>query len=175
MNYKKIKAHLKPATIKSRISTLDSQITRAIAPRDLFDDEKVRAAVVALGQNPEQALTCVYCSEPAAGWDHLLSIGKRGSHSIRNLVPCCEKCNSARSGCTWQAHVRRVEPDAEKRAALEERLTAYSTGYTEPWDRTNLKKKFPEQMARLAKIRDELVALLMEADDLAKQIALGVR
>jgi len=76
MRYTGIKEHLKPYSIASRKSTIAYAFASAIAPHDEFDDEKVREAIVWLGQDPDSDLRCAYCDSGAKSWDHVNGIVK---------------------------------------------------------------------------------------------------
>ncbi len=39
---------------------------------------------------------CVYCGGPSTGFDHLQPLSKGGLHTVENLAPCCQSCNSVK-------------------------------------------------------------------------------
>lgn len=54
--------------------------------------EEIPAAIVALyGVSP-----CFYCAGPGGTLDHFHPLAKGGEHSLRNLIPACKSCNSAK-------------------------------------------------------------------------------
>lgn len=40
---------------------------------------------------------CVYCGEPATGFDHLHPVSKGGLHAVENLAPACIGCNQRKN------------------------------------------------------------------------------
>jgi hypothetical protein len=41
-----------------------------------------------------QESPCFFCGVTAKGIDHIIPLSKGGNHSIGNLMPCCNSCNS---------------------------------------------------------------------------------
>ena len=77
----------------------------ALAPCSDYDEEVLSAALRFLGQDPNGDLTCVYCSQPATTWDHLVGLVEKAElrgfgHQIGNLVPSCQPCNSSKDHAT---------------------------------------------------------------------------
>jgi hypothetical protein len=101
-----------------RASTITNAFVRALAGTDKWDDAGVRRALTDLSQDPER-LTCVYCGDSAATWDHVHATVVKGrysgfGHRIRNLVPACRTCNEKKGGRDWriwmnQPHLRSRE------------------------------------------------------------------
>lgn len=174
MKARSIVSHLKPYSIyKKRRTTIAHAFASALAPSDDYDEDKVRAALEALGQDPN-SLHCVFCFAPAETWDHLVSLVKNGEpnghgHQIGNLVPCCRHCNSSKGGKPFEAYVDSLTKLGEStRAAMKARLRAHSglttmsnTGAT-PRERALLRK--------YRVIQDQVLALLKDADDCAAEI-----
>lgn len=167
-------SHLKPYSIfERRRTTIAHAFASALAPTDIYDPEKVHAALRALGQNPEN-LHCVYCLEPAQTWDHLFNLVTAGEsnghgHRIGNLVPCCRDCNSSKGSKLFKVYVDGLEAlTEEQRAELKERLHAHSELATGSRRRTSTKER--ALLTKYREIRDEVLVLLQQADDLAKEI-----
>ncbi len=104
MTPKSIRSHLAPYSIFSkRKATVAHAFASALAPSDEYDEEKIEAALNALGQKDLKQLSCVYCENQTQTWDHLENRVKAGKpngygHQIGNLVPCCRDCNSQKGG-----------------------------------------------------------------------------
>jgi 5-methylcytosine-specific restriction endonuclease McrA len=72
MRHKSVQKHLKPYVIlKERTTTINHAFAAAIAPHDVYDEERVREAIKRLDQDPDNNLTCVYCGNTAETWDHV--------------------------------------------------------------------------------------------------------
>ena len=75
MQLKSIASHLRPyRMLARRRTTINHMFAAAIAPHDLFDEERVREAVALLGNDPDSDLACAYCGELAETWDHVFAI-----------------------------------------------------------------------------------------------------
>src|SRR5947209_7448752 len=91
MKSSSIRRYLRAYKIYGRSSTtVTYAFASAIAPREAYDHKKISEALAKLKQDPEN-LSCVYCSKPAEGWDHLIPVTKDGKlfgpgHRISNLV-----------------------------------------------------------------------------------------
>lgn len=106
-----------PYKVYGRVSTTVSYgFASAVATREPFDAERVRSAMVELGQDPSD-LHCVFCGAPAASWDHLMGMVKNGEfsgfgHVLGNLVPACARCNSLKGNRSWRTFVdTQVRPE----------------------------------------------------------------
>ncbi len=167
-------SHLKPYSIlKKRRTTIAHAFASALAPTDFYEEDKVLAALKALGQDPER-LHCVYCFQPAQTWDHLFNLVKGCEpngygHQIGNLVPCCRHCNSSKGGKSFEAYIDgRHTLSEESRARVKARLRAHSE-----LARMNRARPSPNERALLQKYRDiqnQVLALLQEADACAEDI-----
>jgi hypothetical protein len=125
MKSKEITKHMarkeKPYSIYTkRHTTISHAFASAIAPTDVFEKCAIDAALIALGQEDVEALTCVYCEEEAETWDHLVNLVKDGElhgygHQLGNLVPCCKKCNSSKQGKSFELYISGLpKTEAEK-------------------------------------------------------------
>ena len=100
MRYKDIRRYLKPySMVASRATTINHAFAACIAPCDKYDEEVMRKAIIALGQDPDSDLLCVYCGDEAETWDHIHATVREKKfsghgHRIGNLLPCCKTCNS---------------------------------------------------------------------------------
>jgi 5-methylcytosine-specific restriction endonuclease McrA len=79
--------------------------------------DRVRRDAVAPGLNPKararllrvwkrRGCGCVYCGGPAQSVDHVVPLVRGGTNYEGNLVPCCRRCNSSKSGLLlieWRA------------------------------------------------------------------------
>lgn len=170
MLYTSIRSHLKPYIIvKRRKTTINHAFAAAIAPSDEYIDERVREAILILGQDPEQPLLCAYCDALAKTWDHVFATVKDShfsghGHRLGNLLPCCKPCNSAKGNKSWRHYLEGLNrsDQAERSARIEAYLSKYSTIDVLP-------KESPEYL-RLLEIKKEVLALLAEADQLAKVV-----
>jgi len=170
MHYSSIRSHMKPYIIVTRRrTTINHAFAAAIAPNDEYIEERVREAILLLGQEPEQPLRCAYCDAPAKTWDHVFATVQDSSfsghgHRLGNLLPCCKSCNSAKGNKNWHHYLKTLSmPDEVTRSA---RIEAYLSKYSVL---DVLPQKTPEY-ERLLEIRQEVLVLLAEADALAKAI-----
>jgi len=169
-----IASHLKPYSIfKKRRTTIAHAFASALAPTDVYDEDKVIAALEALRQDPHN-LHCVYCFEPAETWDHLVNLVKNGEsnghgHQIGNLVPCCRRCNSAKGGKTFESYIDSLVPfDVKKRAMLKAPLRAHAQLTKMSDSRPTARER--KLLKQYREIQDHVLALLQEADACAAQI-----
>lgn len=123
--------------ITGRSSTITNAFVSAIIPVELPTDEEISEVLQILKMEQNKVL-CAYCGDPSTEWDHLhpLVANKRPTgywSSIRNLVPCCGKCNQSKSGRKWRewmkgsapgSPIRRLIPDLELRFQRLEALDA---------------------------------------------------
>jgi 5-methylcytosine-specific restriction endonuclease McrA len=171
---KSIASHLKPYSIlKKRRTTIAHAFASALAPTDVYDEDKVITALRALRQDPDN-LRCVYCFEPAQTWDHLFNLVKNGEsnghgHQIGNLVPCCRHCNSAKGGKTFEAYIDSLVPfDLKRRAALKALLHAHAQLTKTSDSRPSLRERI--LLKKYREIQDHVLSLLREADTCASEI-----
>jgi 5-methylcytosine-specific restriction endonuclease McrA len=166
-----IKKHLRSQKISSRRSTLDSTFAAALAPHDEFNREIVAQALEDLEQDPQGDLSCTYCGEPAATWDHLFSKVKNREfsgygHSIRNLVPSCRTCNERKGGKTWQDYLAKLAPaDIETRTRRLEKFLTHSSARKIEID--DFRRVAGDEYERFNEIRHQIHELINEADELA--------
>jgi hypothetical protein len=173
MHYSSIRIHLKPYVIVARRkTTVNHAFAAAIAPSDDYSASAVQEAMVVLGQDPENLL-CVYCGSPAQTWDHVFATVKNSNfsgygHRLGNLLPCCKPCNSAKGNKNWRRFLDQLElPGQSERAA---RIESYLSKYTAI---DSLPHHSPEY-ERFLEIKAKVLALLAEADQLAKTIRKAV-
>ncbi|WOF74371.1 HNH endonuclease [Parvibaculaceae bacterium PLY_AMNH_Bact1] len=164
----------KPDKVQSRNSTINSQFSRAIASYDRFDEEVVKEAILALGQDPSRDLVCVYCRNPASGWDHLYGITRNKEytgfgHQMRNLVPCCASCNSSKGNKDWRDFVAtKCTANSE---SLVELLSEYSRDVEEgAISAAAIKDICPDLMGEYYQTQSKILELMAEADRIADQI-----
>jgi hypothetical protein len=170
MHYSSIKSHLKPYVIVARRkTTINHAFAAAIAPSDEYSDSRVREAILALGQDPDQALYCAYCGAPAQTWDHVFATVKDShfsgyGHRLGNLLPCCKPCNSAKGNKDWRIYLASLNlPNNEEQVVL---ISAYLTKYATV---DAMPQKSPDYK-RLLQIKEQVMVLLAEADQIAKVI-----
>ena len=174
MKRKSISKYLRPQRLSNRRSTFSNAFASALAHFDRFDDTEVVAALADLGQDPNADLECVYCGLAAATWDHVFPRVIAGEfsghgHAIRNLVPCCRRCNEMKGKMDWRKWIEQIAPpDMAERIVRIERFLGAGTGSETVLDMT--RTAAPEQLARYLAIRDQIFVLLKEADDLADTI-----
>ncbi|MBO1112584.1 HNH endonuclease [Bordetella petrii] len=166
MDYSTIKHHLKPyGIVARRKTTINHAFAAAIAPNDEYSVDRVRTAMIDLGQDPEN-LQCAYCGTHAETWDHVFATVKASNfsghgHRLGNLLPCCKPCNSAKGNKHWRSYIEKLSlpNSAEQRVRIEAYLEKYGVV-------DDLPQK-SAQYLRLLEIKKEVMALLKEADELA--------
>lgn len=174
MKLETIKKYLRPQKISGRRSTFSNAFASALASHDEYDRELVAQAINQLGQSPDDDLTCVYCDSQAATWDHLFKRVDAGEfsgygHHIRNLVPCCRTCNESKGGKPWHEWIDKLSrPDAPARKSLIESYIAGGANQKVTLD--EIQALAGEEIARYRDIRQQVFALLAEADAIANQI-----
>ncbi|MCX7157062.1 MAG: HNH endonuclease [Rhodocyclales bacterium] len=172
MTPKSIRSHLAPYSIFSkRRTTVAHAFASALAPSEEFDNEKVEAALNALGQKNLQALTCIYCGKSAQTWDHLENLVREGKlngygHQIGNLVPCCRDCNSEKGGKSFRDYVSTLSlspiEQADLIACLEKHLSLAA-----PIDISTLDSEDKDALDKFNAIQLKILRLMEEADALA--------
>jgi HNH endonuclease. len=170
MHYSSIRTHLKPyVMVARRKTTINHAFAAAIAPHDAYDADRVREAMLVLGQVPEQDLLCAYCGAPAQTWDHVFAIVKDSrfsghGHRLGNLLPCCKPCNSAKGNKDWRLYIATLNsPKQQQRvASIDAFLAKYGV--------TDVLPRDSHEYKRLLEIKDQVLALLTESDELAKSI-----
>jgi len=178
MKQDSIRKHLAPRGIYSiaqkRSTTINHAFASAIAPIDRYDEASISEAVIALGQDPDAELKCVYCDGPAQGWDHLHPLVKEKQlsgygHLIRNLVPSCRDCNSDKGGKDWQAWLL-----GKGGLAVQERISRIRD-YAAPLEGRKgtleaMQRIAPDLMQKYAALRSEIIRLMGEADQVAAEL-----
>ena len=169
MKYADIKRHLSPyGMYQRRKTTVNHAFAAAIAPCDDFSAENVEAAVRLLDQNPDAELTCVYCDNLAETWDHVFatvedSVFSGAGHRVGNLLPCCKSCNSRKGNSKWEAFVLKREGPGPVR---DERIARIRRYLERLFVRDSIPTELPEYR-RLLDLRDQVLALMKEADGVA--------
>lgn len=168
-----IKAHLKKySLVQKRKTTINNGFASAIAPFDIYDEQKIDAAITFLGQLPEGNLVCVYCGDDAETWDHLVSLVEGGKlrgfgHQLGNLVPCCKACNSQKGSKDFAVFIKSSADIKEDKEKLIERLRLYAGKFAQPLSIDLIEVHAPKEWNRYNQIRNEIIDLLKEADRLA--------
>jgi len=164
-----IKSHLSPYSIlQKRTTTINHAFASAIAPVDKYDEATLEAALRLLGQNPDGDLSCVYCELDAETWDHLIGLVENGElrgygHQLGNLVPCCRKCNSKKGAKDWRKYLG----DKEEKKRL---IDSYLNQFASAFDLEHAKKRSQDDWTRYRAIKDEILKLMKEADDVAGRL-----
>ena len=181
MKKKSIKSHLsKYSLVQKRSTTINHAFASALAPFDVYDENKINAAITFLGQDPESDLTCVFCGNAAETWDHLVSLVEGGKlrglgHQIGNLVPCCKLCNSQKGAKDFAAFIKDFAKIKGDRSELASMLTLYVKKFAKPVNTALFESCVPEQWFRYNEIKKEIIDLLKEADGLAEALREKVR
>jgi hypothetical protein len=172
MRYRDIRRYLKPYSIvANRTTTINHAFAAAVAPCDSYDEQRMRDAVLQLGQDPDSDLSCVYCGGKAETWDHVHATvrDKRFSgfgHRLGNLLPCCKPCNSRKGNKDWSSYLDsfgKGEVERERRRCLIESYLA----------QFRLLDAIPDQFPeyeQLQTLRLQVLKIIAEADLLAAQL-----
>jgi hypothetical protein len=169
MRFTDIRRYLKPYSIlANRTTTINHAFAASIAPSDAFDTATVRAAVIALGQDPDADLRCVYCGDEAETWDHVHATVKDKAfsghgHRLGNLLPCCKRCNSKKGNRDWRTFLGGTGLPEAQRAESERRIDGYLTAY-------GVRDVVPEHLSEyqeLQELRRQVLELFARADRLA--------
>ena len=147
ISYSTRKAFQMPTELKisGRSSSITAAFVSAILPQIYPTDDEIETALDILGMNPSN-VKCAYCGAQTTEWDHLRPLVANQKPTgfiseIRNLVPCCGKCNQSKgnkywldwvmSDAKWSPKSRRT-PNLERRI---ERLKEYERwGNVKPID-----------------------------------------
>ena len=177
MKLEDIKPHLRPYSIvQRRRTTINHAFASALAPTDVYDEERLKQAMAALGQTDLGHLRCVYCGAAAETWDHLVGLVKNSEltgygHQVGNLVPSCCTCNSRKGNRNWREFLRSAVPDP-KREQLESVLEEYLHRYAAEVDLSRARAQHPQEWEQYAKIKGQIIELMREADRLAERLRL---
>jgi hypothetical protein len=105
MEYSKLFKMPTPMKITGRSSSITNSFVNSIIPNIKPEEEEIKQALDILGMTPD-TYQCAYCGSQASEWDHLRPLveGKMPTgyiSEIRNLVPCCGKCNQSKGNKAW--------------------------------------------------------------------------
>lgn len=172
MKAKSITVHLKPyRMLASRRTTINHMFAAAIAPHDVYDEKRIRDAVILLGNDPDRDLECAYCGAPAETWDHVFATVKNSrfsghGHRLGNLLPCCKPCNSRKGNKPWETYLASLPlPDAEH--ARRHHLIG---NYLAAYERLEPVSALTTDHERLDAIREKVLGLVAEGDEIACRI-----
>ena len=171
MHYNSLKNHLKPYNIvQKRRTTINHAFAAAVAPHDEYDDVRIRAALMVLGQDSEGPLKCAYCGELAQTWDHVEATVLNGEfsgwgHRLGNLLPCCKQCNSAKGNRNWAVYMQGLA----NLPGHEARLQAISM-YLDAFRVHDALDGDTPEMHKMRALRGQILELMKEADELAANI-----
>jgi hypothetical protein len=169
MNYASIGQHLRPYIIVARRrTTINHAFAAAIAPADTYEGSRVRGAMTALRQDPDDALRCAYCGALADTWDHVFATVRASmfsghGHRLGNLLPCCKPCNSKKGNKSWMQHLNSLDLDHEK---LKERVEVIQA-FLDVYGVVDAAPEHSPEYVELQKIREQVLILLQHADHLA--------
>lgn len=157
--------------VRNRTTTINHAFAACIALNDSFDAEKIKAAIVALKQDPEKELVCVYCGEPAQTWDHVHatvrnSVFSGHGNNLGNLLPCCKLCNSRKGNKPWKVHLANLILSDDLRVKRYEVIDSYLEAYK---GENVVPKDLPEYQ-ELQKLKAEVLKIFVRADLLAEII-----
>ena len=169
MRFTDIRRYLKPySMVASRSTTINHAFAASIAPSDTFDTKAVRAAVIALGQDPDADLVCVYCGSEAETWDHVHATVKDKKfsghgHRLGNLLPCCKPCNSKKGNKDWRVFLTGLHSMDAERKKRERIIDSYLKKYG---GKDSIPEHLPEYR-ELQELRRQVLELFIKADKLA--------
>lgn len=161
--------------VGKRATTIRYAFASAEASADEFDLQAIEEALAELcGTKPPEELTCIYCDLPAKTWDHFNRVVKGGKysgygHRIRNLVPCCKDCNSAKPE-DWESWLRSLRTAFGDNALdIEQRLQRIRA-YTEQLQPDSEDDVPSDLRQRYSDLQRRVIDMLGEADAVAMQI-----
>lgn len=172
MRAKSITSHLKPyRMLANRRTTINHMFAAAIAPHDIYNEERVRAAVMLLGNDPNDDLACAYCGNPAETWDHVFATVRNSrfsghGHQLGNLLPCCKPCNSRKGNKAWQTYLESLPLE---KADLESRFQIIKS-YLETYEIFDTAPALTNDHEILDGIRIKILELVAEGDEIATRI-----
>src|SRR5579883_3005957 len=171
MNCRDIRRHLKAYSIVGmRTTTMNHAFAAAIAPSDVYEEQRIREAIRLLGQDPDD-LACAYCAAKAETWDHIhatvsAKVFSGFGHRLGNLLPCCKPCNSRKGNRSWLDYLQSLGLPPEilrvRREAIQQHIERYGRRDRVP-DNTS-------EYAELQEVKAQVLQLLKRADDLASSI-----
>ena len=175
-----IKPHQRSYSIvQRRKTTINHAFASALAPCDVYDEERLKRAMAAFGQMNLGDLRCVYCGAAGETWDHLVGLVKDSElngygHQVGNLVPCCRACNSLKGNRDWREFLRSAVPDLMRREQLESVLGEYLRTFATEVDLSRAQAEHPQEWDQYARIKRQIIELMGEADRLAGRLRLQV-
>lgn len=183
MQMNSLRQHLRPYSIyQRRKTTINHAFASALAWNDSFDEIHIAQAIRSLGQDPTRDLICVYCDErPATTWDHIEGLVKEGmysgfGHTTGNLVPCCSTCNSKKGNKPWRKFISEMTIDHERKARKIAQLEEYQARYGgRRFGYNDIEAIAPEETKAFHQVRDQILALMQEADIIASKIRNKIR
>ncbi|MFF8473895.1 HNH endonuclease [Streptomyces sp. NPDC015414] len=102
-----------------------SQLRRALEAGAEYDGHQPEDLF--LHWDDEDMYACICCGGPFEHVDHNVPLIRGGSHTLDNLVPLCEACNTSKQGrCPYRFYADRfpgLRPWLEPYFDLHERLT----------------------------------------------------
>ena len=174
MTPKSIRSHLKPYSISSkRRTTVNHAFASAQAPCDVYDQEKIEAALIALGQKDLKQLSCVYCGRLGQTWDHLENLVKDGrlngyGHQIGNLVPSCRECNSEKGGKPFRDYVAANAMLTESEKATLIRRLEIHLALAKPIESSALDPEGQQALKKFLELQAQILRLMEQADKYAQ-------
>lgn len=176
MKRESLRNHLRAYSILGRRkTTINHAFASAIAPNDEYDDQLVIEALLALGQDPDAELKCAYCNQNSAEtWDHVFGLVKDQrysgfGHTIGNLLPCCNKCNSSKGNKYWRDFIIvRLKNEAQQAERIYQ-LENYFSRFLENrhLGHDEIERLCPNEMSQLSEARDKILALMEQSDMIA--------
>ena len=174
MTPKSIRSHLAPYSIFSkRKTTVAHAFASALAPSEEYNEEKIEAALGALGQKNLKQLSCVYCESQAQTWDHLENLVKNGKlngygHQVENLAPCCRDCNSQKGGKPFRDFINANANLTEtEKSNLILRLETH-LALAKPIQQSNLNPEDQKALTKFLALQTQILGLMEEADKYAQ-------
>jgi len=176
MTPKSIRSHLAPYSIFSkRKTTVAHAFASALAPTDEYNEEKIEAALNALGQKNLKQLSCVYCESQAQTWGHLENLVKAGKlngygHQIGNLVPCCRDCNSQKGGKPFREFINANAKltETEKSNLIHRLKTHLALAKPIPIPPSSLSLDGQDALTKFLALQTRILSLMEEADKYAQ-------
>jgi len=120
---------LTPMKNSGRSSSITAAFVSAIIPRIEPTDDEIKTALDILQMSPDN-VGCAYCGTQATEWDHLRPLVANQKPTgfiseIRNLVPCCGKCNQSKGNKHWMDWITsgaKLSPKSRQVTDLQQRI-----------------------------------------------------
>jgi hypothetical protein len=176
MKRESLKIYLRAYSILGRRkTTINHAFASAIALNDEYDDRLVIEAIIALGQDPDSDLVCVYCNKhPAETWDHVFGLVRDQQfsgfgHTVGNLLPCCKQCNSSKGNKNWREFVSFIIKEESQRVEKISQLERYFSRYLDNHNlaQDEIERICPDEMRQLREAHDKIIALMEYSDKVA--------